>query len=91
MAQAQLVFTEETLSYLKDYGLTSVQWSPISKQITCQLDDQYTLIVKTKRNKSFVCLRKGASSIRLNISQFLSLCNLKESILLLSAFLEGQV
>ena len=91
MAQAQLLFTEETLSYLKEYGFKTVKWCPISRQITCQLDDQYTLIVKRKRNKSFVCLRKGASSKRLNISQFLSLCNLRESILSLSTFLERQV
>lgn len=91
MAQAQLLFTKESESYLRNYGFGDVKWQPLFKQIECILDDKHSFVVKRKRNKTVIILRKGTSRLTLNIEQFVSLCDLKESVQLLSSFLEGQL
>ena len=90
MAQSQLEFTEETLHYFQQEGLTSVQWSPILHQISCQLDDKISLVVKKTDTSQYILLKKGTLQIKLSIKQFESLCDLKESIQLLKSFLDGQ-
>lgn len=91
MAQAQLQFTEDML---KGFGFTHVKWSPLSRTITCQLDETVSLVMYKKRHNISVTLRKrvrkGIQTISLPIAMLETLCDLKESIQLLTSFLEGQ-
>jgi hypothetical protein len=90
MAQAQLEFTEETLNYFEERGIQSVQWSPYLHQISCQLDEKLCLVVKKTEHSSYILLKKGTAQIKLGLQQFETLCDLKESVLLLKSFLDGQ-
>ena len=90
MAQAQLLFSEESLFYLQSCGFETVNWRPLSKEVRCGLDDKHFLVIKRKRNKTVLTLIKGKSQLSLDIKQFESFCDLKESILLLASFLQGQ-
>ena len=92
MAQAQLKFSEETIKYLQNEGFNSVQWSPVLNHIECKIDVKHTLILRKKTEKNcFVILRKGSSQVKLSVETFKSLCDLKESVRLLHAFLEGHL
>lgn len=75
MAQAQVLFTEDSLAYLKICGFESVNWCPLSKQVFCQLYENHFLTIKRKRKKTVVILQKGKSQLSLNLSQFKSLCD----------------
>jgi hypothetical protein len=90
MAQAQLMFSEESLSYLKTCGFETVNWCPITKEVRCSLDDKHLLTIKKKRSKTVIILQKGKSTLSIDMKQFESLCDLKESIQLLGSFLQGQ-
>ena len=86
MAQAQLMFTEESLQLLN--GFESAQWHPTLKKIVCCFGE-YTINLKLKRKRLYVHLKKHLYIIRLELAQFLSLCDLKESVLSLASFLEN--
>lgn len=90
MAQAQLEFSEESINYLRGEGFSSVHWSPVLNHIECNIDEKHTLILKKTEKNSFVLLKKGKSQLKLSVELFKSLCELKESVLLLQSFLEGQ-
>lgn len=89
MAQAQLHFTDESLEILRGYGFENVVWSPVSKTITCQLDDTFSLVIKKTHQNVSIRLRKLTQSMSLPYNLFETLCDLKESIQLLSSFVEG--
>ena len=90
MAQAQIQFTDDSLTFLRERGFKHVSWSPISKTITCVLDDIFSLIIVKRRHKIAFTLRKGTQTISLPYSMISNLCDLKESIQLLHSFLDGQ-
>lgn len=90
MAQAQLEFTEEAINFLQQNGLETVQWSPVLHQVYCQLDEKLCLVVKKTEHSSYILLKKGTAQIKLGLQQFKTLCDLKESVLLLKSFLDGQ-
>lgn len=90
MAQAQLNFTEESRGYFRECGFISVTWSSMCKTITCELDEGFSMVIRKKRQNIKVTLRKGTQSMSLPYSMIENLCDLKESIQLLSSFLEGK-
>lgn len=91
MAQAQLEFSEDTINYLRNEGFNSVHWSPVLNHIECKIDENHSLILKkTEKNCCSVLLKKGKSQLKLSVELFKTLCDLKESVLLLQSFLEGQ-
>ena len=77
MAQAQLTFTENSLDFLKSYGLHQVIWSPVSASITCCTDDKFSLLVRRARKRIRVSLRKDNQSMSLPYSFLESFCDLK--------------
>lgn len=90
MAQAQLLFSEKSISYLNSCGFKTVNWHPLSKEVHCSLDDNHFLVIKRKQSKIIIILQKGKAQLSLDIKQFESLCDLKESVLLVASFLQGQ-
>ena len=48
MAQAQLLFTADTLSYMNDVGFKNVTWSPVRNEIVAELPDRFILKLKKK-------------------------------------------
>ena len=90
MAQAQLNFTEDSIDFLKGYGFEHVTWSPVHKSITCQLSNEFSLVIRKARQQTSVTLRKGTQTMSLPYTFLEMFCDLKESIQLLASFLEGQ-
>lgn len=90
MAQAQLEFSEETKQYLRDVGFNSVHWSPVLNHIECKIDQKHTLILKKTEKNCYVLLKKGKSQLKISVELFKTLCDLKETVILLQSFLEGQ-
>lgn len=90
MAQAQLEFSDETINYLRGEGFSSVHWSPVLNHVECKIDEKHTLILKKTEKNCYVILKKGKSQVKLTTELFELLCDLKESVLLLKSFLEGQ-
>lgn len=90
MAQAQLEFTEESLQYLQQNGLDTVQWSPVLRQIHCTIDSKLSLVVKKTEHSHHILLKKGCTQLKLSLKQFETICDLKQSVNLLRTFLDGQ-
>jgi hypothetical protein len=90
MAQAQLLFSEDTLSYFKQYGFENITWSPVCKEISCTLDNNFTLVLKKRRSRVKLVFKKGKNKLILPTTMFETMCSLKESVELLISFLEGQ-
>ena len=71
MAQKQLDVTA-----LEEF--TSVQWEP--NQVTCQLDDRVSLVVKHYQKEVYVLLRNGTRAMKLSPSMFDAICRAQVSI-----------
>jgi hypothetical protein len=89
MAQAQLMFTSDTLQHFEERGFQNLIWSPIRREITCYLPNEYILVLKKRRSQIKCYLRVKNRRIQLPLTVVETLCDLKESILMLSSFLEG--
>ena len=90
MAQAQLQFTNDSLAFLRGYGFNDISWSPVTKTITCKLDDKFSLIIVKRRHKITFTLRKKTQTMSIPYSMISTLYDLKESTQLLYSFLDGQ-
>ena len=81
MAQAQLTCNVQ--------GFETVQWSPISKQVECVLDSNFSIIVKNTKGGIDVVLKKGYRCIKMDLEIFEAMCDVKESVQLVHSFVEG--
>lgn len=69
---------------LEDFS--SIQWEP--NQVTCQLRERFSLIVKRYQNEVYVLLRSGSKLIKLPCDIFESICHAQLSIAYLARHLE---
>lgn len=58
MTQAHMLFTDETLSYMREVGFENITWSPIRAEITCELSAEYVLVLKKRRKQIKFYLKK---------------------------------
>ena len=65
---------------------SSVQWEP--NQVTCQLQERFSLVVKRYQNEVYVLLRSGSKFIKLPCDMFETICNAQLSIAYLARYLE---
>lgn len=79
MTQKQL-----DLASLEDF--TAVQWE--SNQVTCQLHERFSLIVKRYNNEIYILLRSGSKVIKLPCDIFDAICNSQLSVAFLARRLE---
>ena len=66
--------------------ITDIQWE--GNQITCQLCDRFSLIVKRHKHKVYILLRSGTKVIKLPFHIFEAICNSQVSIAYLTRRLE---
>lgn len=86
MAQAQLNTTQ---FYLTEEGISGLLYQLEKGQITCVLNEQHALIVKRKKYCTSIVLKTGSRYFRLSPDFFERRCDLKLSVKLIIAFLEG--
>ena len=79
MAQAQLLFTADTLSYMNDVGFKNVTWSPVRNEIVAELPDRFILKLKKKREVKLYLI-KGNKTVKLPSLVFELFCHIKESV-----------
>ena len=89
MTQAQLDVLKYKLNTLGD-GFATVNWKQNDDSIDCSLNEKHRIVVKKgKKTCITILLYTGKKYISLPLDVFETVCDLKVSVELLAAFLEG--
>ena len=83
MAQMQL---DMATHFAEEFG--AVQWD--GNQVTCRLNQRFSLIVKRCKQSIFMLLRSGNKVIRLPCHIFDAICNAQFTVTYLKHFLETE-
>ena len=86
MTQAQLNLKKNLNNSM---GFENITWSSYTNQIECNIRESFSLIIKKRKKKPVLILRKSSEKVYMDLNQFDLLCDLKESIHFLVAFIEG--
>lgn len=71
-------------------GFDAVEWLPKSCSVHGVIDGEHSMTVKRKGRNTYVFINKGTVRIRLHMDMFENIYNLKESIAIISSYLDGQ-
>ena len=78
--------TQKQLDVASLEDFSAVQWE--SNQVTCQLQERFSLIVKRYNHEIYILLRSGSKVIKLPCDIFDAICNSQLSVAFLARRLE---